>query len=263
MITLDDGGRHRRLRLVAPPPDLATAVEYFCAVPATGGTSARVVPDTSPHVVFVLRESSNGISAVCRLVGARSRYSDIDVHGRVLTIAARLTPGTLPLLLHDHAAILTDASVPVDLVWGRVGRELIERMGDAEPHRAMQVLAGVLRRRLTGGPIEQIRLRGVPTVAALSRATGLSPRGVYDRFSTQVGLPPKLALRIERLHTALAAANAGRPWAQTAAMAGYSDQAHLTREAVALLGESPAVWHARAADSFKTPPPALTQTRSL
>jgi AraC-like DNA-binding protein len=44
-----------------------------------------------------------------------------------------------------------------------------------------------------------------------------------------------------------------RSWAAIAAMAGYADQAHLTRELHALLGETPSAWRARgSAVSFKT-----------
>ncbi len=55
-----------------------------------------------------------------------------------------------------------------------------------------------------------------------------------------LGLRPKAFLRITRAWAARDAIGTGRPLAQVAADLGYADQAHLTREARALLGVTPA-----------------------
>jgi len=65
---------------------------------------------------------------------------------------------------------------------------------------------------------------------------------IFDRFSV----------------IAASRSNRARGRASKAAMVrldeggGYSDQAHFTRDARALLGESPMSWFGRGADSFKT-----------
>jgi AraC-like DNA-binding protein len=63
-------------------------------------------------------------------------------------------------------------------------------------------------------------------------------------------------LRVLRLHAALRAAwKDDVPWSAVAYLAGYADQAHLTREVRALLGEAPSAWRARgSAVLFKTSP---------
>ena len=98
-------------------------------------------------------------------------------------------------------------------------------------------------------------LAELPTVATLADATGLSTRALYERSHDWVGLAPKRALLIARLHRALWLADGLRTWSAVAATAGYADQSHLTRDMQALLGEGPTDWARRGliADSFKTP----------
>ncbi len=97
-------------------------------------------------------------------------------------------------------------------------------------------------------------LTSAPTVAALAAATNLCQRALYEYWHDQVGLAPKRALRIVRLHRALWFAHRRRSWSEVAAAAGFADQAHLTREMQALLGEGPSDWakRGRDADLFKT-----------
>ena len=87
-------------------------------------------------------------------------------------------------------------------------------------------------------------------VADLRHALGLSPRAVHAQLLATVGLAPKRALRIHRLLAALRHAGTGSTLSAAALAAGYSDQAHFTRDARQLLGEPPAAWRRRGA----TPP---------
>ena len=87
------------------------------------------------------------------------------------------------------------------------------------------------------------------------RYTPLSARALHARVVAAVGLSPKRALRIARLHAALHAAAAGAGLSSAALAAGYSDQAHFTRESRSLLFDTPAAWLRRGrADSFKIAP---------
>src|SRR5262245_60539425 len=101
VIWLDEGGRQHGLRLVAPPPALIHAVEHLWVHPALPKRAWRVVPDVSAYLIFSLLDTSAGLRADCRVVGARNRYCDIDVGERTLTIGIRLRPGALPCLLRD------------------------------------------------------------------------------------------------------------------------------------------------------------------
>jgi AraC-like DNA-binding protein len=65
-------------------------------------------------------------------------------------------------------------------------------------------------------------------------------RHLARRFARTLGLGPKAFARIVRFQGALRRARAGKTWAVVAARAGYSDQAHLAKECLALSGCTPA-----------------------
>jgi AraC-like DNA-binding protein len=79
-------------------------------------------------------------------------------------------------------------------------------------------------------------------VSSLQRASGYSPRHFIALFRAAVGLAPKHYHRIRRFNAAalsLAAAD-GCPLSEIAALHGYADQSHLTREFRELAGVTPA-----------------------
>jgi AraC-like DNA-binding protein len=239
MIWLDEGGRRRDTRLIAPPPSLRGVVEHFWTHQRLPRQTWRVVPDLSGHVIFSL----SGSTAVCRIVGARSTYCDIDVSRRDLTLGVRLRPGALPQLIGDSASQLSDRSESLASVIGSAGRRLTERLADSAPDDRLPLLAQFLSGQL-------LSCRGIWSfetygVANLAREWEVSRRAVYDRTVAALGIAPKRALRILRLHRALFALHSGATLADVALGAGYCDQPHLTRESVRLLGESPGEWRRR------------------
>jgi AraC-like DNA-binding protein len=239
MIWLDEGGRLRDTRLIAPPPSLCGAVEHFWIHQRLPQRRWRVVPDLSPHVIF----SVAGSTAVCRIVGARSTYRDVDVSGRDLTIGVRLRPGALPQLIRGSAAHLSDRWESLESVIGSEGHRLTERLADAASDDRLPLLAQFLSAQLR--PFRSIWRFETHAVADLEREWDVSRRAVYDRTLGAIGLAPKRALRIGRLHRALSALHAGATLADVALGAGYCDQSHLTRESARLLGESPGEWRRR------------------
>jgi AraC-like DNA-binding protein len=67
-------------------------------------------------------------------------------------------------------------------------------------------------------------------VAATADELGIGARRLHRRSLAAVGYGPKTLARILRLRRALALARDGVPFADTAARAGYADQAHLARD---------------------------------
>jgi AraC-like DNA-binding protein len=253
MVRLDEGGRAAGdVRLYAPSPSLRDWVQHVSVQHGPDRRSPwRVVPDTCPHVIFTATASA----ARCRLVGARSTHADIDVDGRLVTVAVRLQPGTLPALIGARARELTDRAVDLADVLDAEGRRILEELPTLAARdvaaRLMDVVGRCVRDR--EGPHLARVLAGATRVDGLQRLLRLSARALHARVVAEVGLAPKRALRIERLHAALHETGRGVPLATAALNAGYSDQAHLTREACALLGEAPTRWQRRGrADSFKT-----------
>jgi AraC-like DNA-binding protein len=236
MIWLDEGGRQRGLHLIAPPPNLRGVVEHLWVHRALPRNTWRVVPDVNAYVIFHVV----GGMAGCRVVGARRKYCDIKVSGRELTIGVRLRPGVLPQLIRDSASQLSDRSEPFESVLGPEGRRLTDRLVDAAPGNRLPLLMEFLSDQLHG--CGQRWPPGMGSVADLGSKWGLSRRAAYDRTIDAIGLAPKLAFRIQRLHKALFCLHTDASLADVALSAGYCDQSHLTRESVWLLGESPGEW---------------------
>ncbi|WP_367137460.1 AraC family ligand binding domain-containing protein [Saccharothrix sp. HUAS TT1] len=84
------------------------------------------------------------------------------------------------------------------------------------------------------------------TTAELTEATGLSRFALYRAFRAEYGLAPSDYQRQRRLREARRLLAAGRPAAEAAALAGFADQAHLTRWFRRCYGITPAAY-ARAA----------------
>ena len=79
-------------------------------------------------------------------------------------------------------------------------------------------------------------------IGKLARDVGLSNRRFTDVFNFQVGVKPKLFVRIERFQHLLQKVHILPvvDWGQLALEQGYFDQAHLIRDFVAFSGLSPA-----------------------
>jgi AraC-like DNA-binding protein len=247
MIWLDEGGRQRGLRLIAPPPTLRDDVEHFWIQDTMPKKVWRIVPDISAHAIFSIKHEATGLRTNGWIVGARSEFFDLDVTNHVITIGVRFRPGVLPLLVRDSAEQFTDRSIGFDEIWGRESSSLVEQMMDGPPGVALSTLTQFLLGRFRSDRTSRLSdfLQGATSVTSLTREVGMSRRTLYNRVLTTIGLPPKLALRIERMHEALFELNTGGSLATAAAAAGYSDQSHFTRETVCLLGETPAAWRRR------------------
>jgi AraC-like DNA-binding protein len=259
MVLLDEAGLGRSATRIGTAGRLTTFVEHFWIHDGPHPRDRwRIVPDSNGYLIFSACNRPGSVETQLFVVGARSRYVDIDVAGRYLTVAARLRPGALAILTGVRASELMDRSVQLGELMGDSAGELLDRMSTATPVDAQGQMATFLSRQFSCADPDLLglgRLLTRPsTVAALAAAIGLGKRSLYERSRDCVGLAPKRALRIARLHRALWLADARRAWSAVAAAAGYADQAHLTRDMQALLGEGPTDWarRGRLADSFKT-----------
>ncbi|MFC6706346.1 helix-turn-helix domain-containing protein [Flexivirga alba] len=159
-------------------------------------------------------------------------------------VGLRFASGVGPAALGTPADELTDRFVPLTDVWARGRRQRIEdtaaRLGESPA--SDETVAGALMREL--GPLtpDPLHLRvarlaasGAP-MAALARSVDLSPRQFQRRSHQAFGYGPKRLHRIARFQRAWCALLAGGTPAETAAAQGFSDQAHLSREARILAG---------------------------
>jgi AraC-like DNA-binding protein len=81
--------------------------------------------------------------------------------------------------------------------------------------------------------------RGRLGVEEVARRVGWSRRHLATRFTAEYGVGPKQAARLIRFTHARSLAGSGLALADTAHLAGYADQAHLSREWRALGGQTP------------------------
>lgn len=252
MILLDHGGAARGTGAVfAPPAALEPFIEHAFVQrdPHDGRVSSwRVVPDA--HATILVAVPRDGCSSPVRaaIVGARTRYHDIDVSGRELTCGLRLQIGALPAITGFPAGDFVDRSVPLSALPGAAAKDLTARLdglrqSDAILRALLEFIAHSARNRRPRFHHEVYS--GAASVRQLATRVRSPSRTTYARFVAEVGIPPRRFLSIERLERALRAHAKTASWSRAAAAAGFADHSHFTRDARRLLGETPTQWSRR------------------
>ncbi|MER5183035.1 DUF6597 domain-containing transcriptional factor [Streptomyces sp. NPDC002896] len=169
-------------------------------------------------------------------------YRSEGGHEGARYVGVRFYPGTAPALLGVPADEVRDQRVDLDDLWPSAEvRRLTERIDAArDPVSALEDVA--LARAADAEPTDPLLLHVVRSlnagrsVAATAAAVGLGARTLHRRSLAAFGYGPKTLARVLRLQRALKLAWNGVPYAETAARAGYADQAHLAREVRGLAG---------------------------
>lgn len=159
-------------------------------------------------------------------------------------VGVRFAPGAGPNVVGVPASELRDQRVPLEALWsGSKVRDLTEQLAEVtDIGAAMESLA--VDRLYESGPPDPLlavvvaELQAGESVAALATTVGLSERQLHRRCLAAFGYGPKALARILRMERALSLARDEIPLAEVAAVAGYADQPHLTREVKALTGAS-------------------------
>lgn len=138
-------------------------------------------------------------------------------------------PGGVALDMHAQLAALTTWGARFDLL----DRHLLARLSQHEEacHRVPSELQEAWRL------LE--RSAGRVSVSSLAERVGWGRRRLHAAFTGEYGVSPKQAARIVRFDHARRLVDSGRDLAEVAAAAGYSDQAHLSRDWRALAGRTP------------------------
>jgi AraC-like DNA-binding protein len=229
---------------IAPPPALRRFLDCLWVheidePPPPEGR--RLMP--SGHVDFVWIA---GLGV--RVSGPHSRYSEPPGLERMLAVGARFHPGAAPQLLRTPASAMAEIHVALDAIDPRLAARVDGRLADApDPAAAMAAFGSELARelRFADAPDPAVReavrlLDGSATVAETAARTFVSERALQRRFSDHVGYGPKTLQRVLRFQRFLGALAAPRvTLASAAAVAGYADQAHLSREVRRLSGLTP------------------------
>jgi AraC-like DNA-binding protein len=261
-----DAARHPTTEWVTrrPAPPLRGLVENYVGYRITGVEPGfhRGLP--SRHLtVIVSIDDTIDVIAQTHASQAPDRYSFVigGLQARPALIAyghkqegvaIELTPLGCRGLLGLPASALWDLSVEAADVMGSAAVELWERLQVASAWddrfaACDTVLLGAVRDRPPVAPSvsEAWRLLvasgGTVPVADVAARVGWSRRHLAGRFRAEFGLSPKLAARVVRFERArLILQRRDRPSiAEVAAVCGYYDQPHLTRDFVELAGCPP------------------------
>jgi len=224
-------------REVLPPAPLRAEVEcaWTAGVPAHAAAQVQqVLPDGCMDLVWTGRE--------LLVAGPDTAPHPARREPGVLGAGLRFAPGRLPALLGVPGAAVRDQRVPLAELHPALARRVQGPLRQGAP--PVPVLLG-LAAALPGSPAEP----GVRAVAA-HLAAGASARGtagllgwtersLHRRCLAAFGYGPAVLRRVLRFRRAAALLHEGVPIAQAAAVAGYADQPHLSREVRALAGVAP------------------------
>ncbi|MYS41968.1 helix-turn-helix domain-containing protein [Streptomyces sp. SID5998] len=166
-------------------------------------------------------------------------------------VQVRLSPVIARAVLGVSPADLGDTVVSLDDLWGREASRIRERLGEVPSWQGRFALTEALlaRRHEAGPPVDPevawawrriVGSRGLARVDGLAAEVGWSRKRLWSRFRSQLGLPPKRAVKLVRFDHAAHRLVAGERAARVAADAGYADQSHLHRDIMAFTGATPA-----------------------
>lgn len=244
-----------------PDPSLADAVELLWTTDDHRPAYAyeRILPSGTVEFVLNLTDGEvrcyNDAGGAARrmrepvLSGVFRRHFVVDTAQQRAMAGVRFKPGGAWRILGLPLDEIADAHVALSSVLGSEARRLAEALAtDATPRARLLRLheALSLRRRREAHPaiawaVEQgCAYAGRLRLGELVDETGLSRRRFNELFRREVGVTPKVFLRIRRFHEALSRLlHAPDGGSDVAAAAGYADQAHFIREFREFSGVTP------------------------
>ncbi len=225
----------------------------------------RILPDGSMELIFHFKDPvqrrTNGagfeLQAPATVSGQIKHFIQLQLTGKMGVLGVRFRPaGALPFLRMSMSE-LAEKVHSVDLIWGRIGKELIEQVLSASRHRQrIQFIEKFLLKSIerpnsdalvSETVSEIVRCGGELTVDDLMRKMKISARQLERRFNEHVGLSPKRFSRIVRFQNIfrIASQQATRNLTEVSHHAGYYDQAHFIREFKEFSGLLPSEYFSR------------------
>jgi AraC-like DNA-binding protein len=184
------------------------------------------------------------------IAGPQTRFVPRPAAAPFAAVGARFHPSVGPVLLGVPAHELVDQHVPLAAIDTQRAAALSRRLPAlADPDEAGPAVAAALAGWAAAAeppdPILRAAVRLLDAAGArvgqVAGHVGFSERELHRRFRDSVGYGPKTLQRVLRFQRLLAALERNQEsLARLAASAGYSDQAHMAREARQLAGVTPA-----------------------
>lgn len=258
-----------------PSPCLRPYVRLMWAS-APAGTAAEqpaarehVLPTGGMHLVFRLAgpplrlfrndADTHGYTVGYAMVGGtRCAFFVRDVSIETRSVGVMLQPGAARALLGAPEDALAGCHTPLEALWGADAGFALEQLHGTDClARQLAILDALLSARLSvsakhGGlhPAVAHALAGLSgaggnpqagAIRELVKQSGYSHRRFIALFRGMTGIAPKQYARMLRFDRAIGqfALDPAQPWVELALDAGYSDQAHFSREFLAIAGMSP------------------------
>lgn len=211
---------------------------------SAGGGTSTILPDGCIDILWWNN----------RLVVAgpdqRAHISESELGS--VTLGIRFAPGTASGLLGVPAHAFTNQRIALSELWNpgfidRIERDMIAHSiaGNSptiaqlfERRIAEKLRVPDARRARHASELASAVARG-RSVAEIADRTGYSVRQLQRLSNDEFGYGLSVLARILRFQRALPALRSDLPLVSVAALAGYSDQAHLSREVRALSGLTP------------------------
>lgn len=252
--------------LTRPPrPALRPFIKtLWVSVPegATPGVREHVLPTGDMHLALrlsgpplrVYRDASDmqGHTTSHAVVGGpRSTFYIREAGGAVHSLGVLLQPGVSQALFGASVGDLAGRHTPLADLWGHnAGLAIDQLQSTASPHAQLDCMEDLLARRLPRvqgmHPAVAQALHSLQqgeTVHAAVLRSGYSHRRLIALFQGSTGLTPKVYARLLRFQALLRCQRqTAMPWAEQASLAGYSDQAHMTRDFRNMAGLTPNAW---------------------
>jgi len=227
----------------APPPEIRNFVESIWTFEASrSGQELKdhILPDVGSEIICRM-DVRSGVF----IRGAKLLLEEIAIEGPACYMGARLRPGIGPQLFKVAAKDMFGSR----LALADLGFSTIIHPGKSGRQTFTRALLDLFRQRnLADGT--KIALRAADVISgnhgrisadAVASALGCSTRHLHREMLAVIGMGPKTVARIARIRRAITLLRlSDQPLAQVAYEAGYSDQAHMTREFSVLKAPSPA-----------------------
>lgn len=222
------------------PPPAALAGQVACGW-VSHDRAVHVLPDACVDIVF-----DTGRLVV---VGPATQAADVPASPGHRRFGVRFQVGSAGVALRLPAVDLLDTAIPLVDLWGSTGRRLQGRViAEEERHGGglRALLDGLTDRRSApdagDGLVRAAALAmvGGVSLAEACRRVGLGERHLRRRFERAVGYGPATLVRVVRFQRFLDLAERHPDVSvlRLAVDAGYSDQAHLSRECRRLSGKA-------------------------
>lgn len=202
---------------------------------------------------YATRNTLKGIG----LGGTHSGHFAIDA-GQPEIMGVQFRPGGAYPFFGPSAQEFADGHVSLEDVWGSKAERLHQRLVQApDPDSKFDILTCALvdaaPRALAHDPAVALaldRFARTPLMAAVgttAKEAEISHKRFIRLFTAEVGMSPKLFLRIQRFDRLLAHVSRAPDvqWAEIAADHGYYDQSHFIRDFRDFTGMTPSVYLAR------------------